>query len=43
MADVWESEQAMGDYLAQPAFREALKTVGMPTPEIETFEIDRSR
>jgi quinol monooxygenase YgiN len=43
LADVWESEQAMSEHAGQPAFQEALRRVRMPDPEIEIFQIDRSR
>ncbi len=43
VADVWESERAMGEHAAQPAFQDALERIGMPKPEIDIFEIDRSQ
>ncbi len=41
MADVWESEELLGAFMAQPKFQSELQRVGLPQPKVEMYAVDR--
>lgn len=43
MADVWESGELLGAFMAQPRFQSELQRVGMPEPKVEVYDVARRR
>lgn len=43
MADVWESGELLGTFMAQPKFQSELQRAGMPEPTVEVYDVDRQR
>jgi hypothetical protein len=43
MADVGESPELWGKYMAEPEFQAALERAGMPEPTVEVYEVDHQR
>lgn len=43
MADVSESGDLLGAFMAQPKFPSELQRVGMPEPRVELYDVERER
>jgi hypothetical protein len=39
--DVWESEEALGDFAQNPGFHQILQEAGLPEPEVEVAPVHR--
>lgn len=42
MADVWESADLLGAFMAQPEFQAGLLEAGLPEPTVEMYHVDRA-
>jgi hypothetical protein len=42
MADVWESAELLGRFMAQPEFEAERVAAGLPEPSVEMYDVDRT-